>query len=174
MPAAAGATEIVVGMRYREPVGTWTLYVDREPVGEVTVVSAVPMSGTRARLTLAAPLPVDIGVDAELGWSMLSRRRLHDLRHSSASIQLAEGMDLALVSKRMRHSSTSITGNLYVHLLRSSGQEAAEAVAAAVPRSARRGRTRWAPNPRRGSFRLTRARFPLVAEESARSDHCGG
>ncbi len=139
VPAAAGAVEIVVGMRYREPVGTWTLYVNREPVGEVTVVSAVRMSGTRARLTLAAPLPVDVGVGAELGWSLLSRRRLHDLRHSSASIQLAEGMDLALVSKRMRHSSTSITGNLYVHLLRSSGQKAAEAVAAAVPRSARRG-----------------------------------
>lgn len=139
MPAAAGAVEIVVGVRYRDPVGRWTLYVDREPVGEVTVVSAVGMSGTRARLALAAPLPVDVGVGAELGWSLLSRRRLHDLRHSSASIQLAEGMDLALVSKRMRHSSTSITGNLYVHLLRSSGQKAAEAVAAAVPRTVRRG-----------------------------------
>ncbi|WP_242424682.1 tyrosine-type recombinase/integrase [Frankia sp. EI5c] len=97
------------------------------------------MSGTRARLTLAAPLPVDVEVGAELGGGLLSRRRLHDLRHSSASIQLAEGVDLALVSKRLGHSSPSITGSLYVHLLRSSGQKAAETVAAAVPRSTRRG-----------------------------------
>ncbi|WP_261576397.1 hypothetical protein [Frankia gtarii] len=114
-------------------------------------MSAVRMSGTRARLTLAAPLPVDIGVDAELGWSLLSRRRLHDLRHSSASI----------------------TGNLYVHMLRSSGQKTAEAVAAVVP-APRAAGTKWAPNPRRGSFRLTRARFPLVAQGSARGDHGGG
>ncbi|SQD97093.1 hypothetical protein FMEAI12_3940011 [Parafrankia sp. Ea1.12] len=68
----------------------------------------------------------------------MSPRRLHDLRHSSASIQLAAGVDLALVSKRLGHSSSSITANLYVHLLRSAGQQAAETVAAAIPRPARR------------------------------------
>ncbi|CAI7976219.1 Tyr recombinase domain-containing protein [Frankia sp. Hr75.2] len=69
----------------------------------------------------------------------MSPRRLHDLRHSSASIQLAAGVDLALVSKRLGHSSSSITANLYVHLLRSAGQQAAETVAAAIPRPAPRG-----------------------------------
>ncbi|WP_241831970.1 hypothetical protein [Parafrankia soli] len=48
-------------------------------------------------------------------------------------------MDLALVSKRLGHSSSSITANLYVHLLRSAGQQAAETVAAAIPRPAPRG-----------------------------------
>ncbi|WP_255353893.1 MULTISPECIES: tyrosine-type recombinase/integrase [Frankia] len=65
----------------------------------------------------------------------MSRRRLHDLRHSSASIQLAEGVDITLVSKRHGHSSTRITGDLYAHLLRSTGRAAAEAIANAVPRA---------------------------------------
>lgn len=137
--APVGALDVVVGVLYREPVGTWTLYRDREPVGEVTVTSAAGMNGTRARLHLAAPLPVALDVGAELGRSLLSRRRLHDLRHSSASIQLAEGVDLALVSKRLGHSSPAITGSLYVHLLRSAGQQAAETISAAIPRAARRG-----------------------------------
>lgn len=54
-----------------------------------------------------------------------------------ASIQLAEGVDITLVSKRFGHSSPAITGNLYVHPLRSSGQRAAEAVVAAA--------VSWAP-----------------------------
>jgi len=136
--AAAGATELEVGVCHREPLGRWTLYVDREPVGEVTVAAVARRSGTRACLTLAEPLPVALDVDAELGQDLLSRRRLHDLRHSSASIQIAEGISLTTVSKRLRHSSTSITGNVYAHLLRSSGQQAAETVAAAIPRAKRR------------------------------------
>jgi hypothetical protein len=72
-----------------------------------------------------------------LGRNLLSRRRLHDLRHSSASIQIAEGVAIELLSKRHGHSSTAITGNLYVHLTRSAGQVAAEKVAAAVPRTKR-------------------------------------
>ncbi|KJE20377.1 phage integrase family protein [Frankia torreyi] len=137
--AAVGETRVVVGERYRDPVGTWTLYVDRERVGEVTVVEVEGLRGKRARLTLAEPLPVDVGIGAELGRGLLSRRRLHDLRHASASIQLAEGVDIALVSKRLGHSTPSITAALYVHLLRSTGQKAAETVAAAVPRTVRRG-----------------------------------
>ncbi|WP_250279615.1 site-specific integrase [Frankia sp. Cppng1_Ct_nod] len=132
--APAGATEVVVGVRYRPAEGTWTLYRDREAIGEMTVIGVTGMRGSRALLHLAEPLPVDLGVGDDLGERLLSRRRLHDLRHSSASIQLAEGVDIALVSKRLGHSSPAITGSLYVHLLRSSGQRAAEVVAAAVPR----------------------------------------
>jgi integrase len=35
--------------------------------------------------------------------------RLHDLRHGSASLQLAAGIPMAVVSKRLGHTSLAIT-----------------------------------------------------------------
>ena len=67
----------------------------------------------------------------------LPRKRLHDLRHGSASIQLAAGVALAIVSKRLGHSSITITADTYSHLLEGVGRQAAEAAAAMVPRAPR-------------------------------------
>jgi len=67
----------------------------------------------------------------------LPRKRLHDLRHGSASLQLAAGIPIAVVSKRLGHSSLSITSDTYSHLLRGVGREAAEASVALVPRAPR-------------------------------------
>lgn len=60
--------------------------------------------------------------------------RLHDLRHGSASLQLAAGIPIAVVSKRLGHSSIAITSDTYSHLLDGVGRQAAEAAAALVPR----------------------------------------
>jgi len=65
----------------------------------------------------------------------LRRVRLHDLRHGAASLMLAAGVDLALVSKRLGHSSVAITADTYSHLLEGVGREAAERAAALVPRN---------------------------------------
>jgi integrase len=43
--------------------------------------------------------------------------RIHDLRHSSASIALAEGGDIVDVSRVLGHSSAVITQKLYAHAL---------------------------------------------------------
>jgi integrase len=139
LAASAKADHVVVGalQRDRDPIGDWTLYVNREPVGTVTVTAVTRLRGNRSRLELAEPLTTKVPAGAELGRGLLSRRRLHDLRHASASIQLQEGIDLALVSKRLGHSSPAITGALYAHLLRPAGRRAALAVANAVPRSTR-------------------------------------
>lgn len=61
--------------------------------------------------------------------------RLHDLRHGAASLQLAAGTDLAIVSKNLRHSSYTITADTYSHLLKGVGKKAADAAEALVPRS---------------------------------------
>jgi integrase len=45
------------------------------------------------------------------------RVRLHDLRHGAASLRLAAGADIGLVSKILGHSTTSITAYTYSHLL---------------------------------------------------------
>jgi integrase len=40
---------------------------------------------------------------------------LHGLRHTHASMLIAEGMDVATVSKRLGHSKTSVTLDIYTH-----------------------------------------------------------
>ncbi len=64
--------------------------------------------------------------------------RLHDLRHGQASLMLAAGVPLAVVSKRLGHSSLAITSDTYSHLLEGVGRQAATAAAALVPRADRR------------------------------------
>ena len=57
---------------------------------------------------------------------------LHDLRHTAASIMIAEGTPIAVVSKTLRHSTIAITINLYGHLLKESADEAVLALANAL------------------------------------------
>jgi integrase len=68
--------------------------------------------------------------------------RLHDLRHGRASLLLAAGVDIAVVSKILGHGSISITADTYAHLLEGVGRAAAEAAWALVPRA-----HRGAPEP---------------------------
>ncbi|MFJ9446816.1 tyrosine-type recombinase/integrase [Kitasatospora sp. NPDC101235] len=65
----------------------------------------------------------------------LPRIGLHDLRHTAASIMIAEGIPVAVVSKTMRHSTLAITINLYGHLLKDSADEAVEALGSALDRA---------------------------------------
>ena len=66
--------------------------------------------------------------------------RLHDLRHGQASLMLAAGVPLGVVSKRLGHSSISLTSDTYSHLLEGVGRQAANAAAAQVPRANRPSR----------------------------------
>lgn len=76
--------------------------------------------------------------------------RLHDLRHGQASLMLAAGVPMAVVSKRLGHSSLAITSDTYSHLLEGVGQQAATAAAALVPRIDRR--TQNEPRPRENAL----------------------
>lgn len=60
--------------------------------------------------------------------------RLHDLRHTSASLALAAGIPMKVVSDRLGHSSTSITADLYTHVVPVVARKAADLLAASVPR----------------------------------------
>src|SRR3712207_1127450 len=53
----------------------------------------------------------------------LRQVRLHDLRHGAASLMLAGGVDVAVVSKRMGHSSVRLTVDTYSHLLAGVGRQ---------------------------------------------------
>ena len=50
--------------------------------------------------------------------------RFHDLRHTSASIQLNRGVPILVVSKRLGHANPSTTLNVYSHLYMESQDEA--------------------------------------------------
>ena len=47
----------------------------------------------------------------------IDKCRLHDLRHTFASLLLASGIDLKVVSDALGHSTISTTANLYVHIV---------------------------------------------------------
>jgi hypothetical protein len=66
--------------------------------------------------------------------SGLRRTRLHDLRHARASLLLASGTDIAVVSKMLGHSSITLTADTYSHLLEGVGRQAADAADALIPR----------------------------------------
>jgi integrase len=55
---------------------------------------------------------------------MLIRIRFHDLRHTAATLMLADGVPLITVSKVLGHSSPSITSSIYAHALDESKSEA--------------------------------------------------
>lgn len=63
----------------------------------------------------------------------LPHMTFHGQRHQQASLQLAAGVPLAVVSKRLGHSSVSVTADIYSHLLESTEHAAANAAASLVP-----------------------------------------
>ena len=52
--------------------------------------------------------------------------RLHDLRHTSASLGLASGETLLEVSRRLGHSSITITADVYSHIAPATARQSAE------------------------------------------------
>jgi len=64
-------------------------------------------------------------------------RRTHDLRHTSASLALSAGVPMKVVSERLGHSSTAITADLYTHVAPLLAQDAADRIAAVIPRQPR-------------------------------------
>jgi integrase len=89
--------------------------------------------------------------------------RLHDLRHGAATLALAAGVDLKVVSAMLRHSSITITADTYVSVLPETARAAAEAAAAVVPRKGRFGPT-LVPHD------LENDSGPSLAERKARSE----
>lgn len=60
-------------------------------------------------------------LQALLEASGLPRQRFHDLRHATASLQLAEGADIFEVKELLGHAQISLTANTYGHMTRKLG-----------------------------------------------------
>jgi integrase len=57
--------------------------------------------------------------------------RLHDLRHTNATLALQAGVALKVVSERLGHSQIGVTANLYTHVNDIVGRAAAAKIAGA-------------------------------------------
>lgn len=62
----------------------------------------------------------------------IGHRRFHALRHSAATLMLAQGVPLAVISNTLGHSSYAITADVYARVGRELQQQAADAMDAAL------------------------------------------
>ncbi|MGZ3553465.1 MAG: tyrosine-type recombinase/integrase [Vulcanimicrobiaceae bacterium] len=62
----------------------------------------------------------------------LPKIRLHDLRHSHATLALAAGTDLKTISAALGHSTIAITANTYVHVIEAMQRGHADRIEAAL------------------------------------------
>lgn len=56
----------------------------------------------------------------------LPKVTVHSMRHTSATLQIAGGVDIRTVSKRMGHAQVSTTMDIYAHAIRSADEAAAD------------------------------------------------
>ena len=109
--------------------------------------------------------------------------RLHDLRHTNASLALMAGVALKVVSERLGHSQISVTADLYTQVNQHVGRAAADQIAGLIrppanavpsaslaqePETASRQRTdsrrnEQGPRPR---FRRSGARSPVSTQSA--------
>jgi integrase len=83
----------------------------------------VPRGGTRRAWSFAprtarplSPSNINRQFDALLRKANLPDIRFHDLRHIYASLSIAAGVDHYTLSRRMGHSSITVTADKYGHL----------------------------------------------------------
>lgn len=62
----------------------------------------------------------------------LPRIRMHDLRHTWATLALVAGIDVKIVSERLGHSSPMVTWSIYQHVVQGMQTDAAERVASLI------------------------------------------
>jgi integrase len=82
--------------------------------------------------TLTAPDSVTQAFERHVKNAKLPTIRLHDLRHTHASLALSVGIPAKVVSERLGHSSIGITLDVYSHVSPALEEDAAERVAEIV------------------------------------------
>ena len=75
------------------------------------------------------PEHFSMAFDRRVARYRLPRIRLHDLRHTWATLALSAGVDVKIVSERLGHSSAKITWDVYQHVTPTMQSNAAETVA---------------------------------------------
>ena len=88
------------------------------------------------RGTPVNPANVSRSLDRLRRTANLPEIRVHDLRHSSATLLLSAGIPIKIVSERLGHTKASVTIDLYQHVIGGMQDDAAAAIDRAItPRS---------------------------------------
>jgi hypothetical protein len=74
---------------------------------------------------MSAPDPNDPEPDPKKKRKLLPRLRFHDLRHSAATLLLAQGVHARYIMELLGHSSITLTMNTYGHVLEEMQRETA-------------------------------------------------
>jgi site-specific recombinase XerD len=70
----------------------------------------------------------------EIDAKILMSTRFHDLRHSAASLLLAQGVQLRAIMELLGHSTIALTANTYSHVMPSIMQDMADKIDAILAR----------------------------------------
>lgn len=112
---------------------TWHAARQRLEVLQVTGVKSQPdLVFTNPDGSTLNPVWVSREFERLITRAGLRRIRLHDLRHTSASLGLQTGESLVEVSRRLGHSSITITADTYSHISPLIAKDSAERLAGAV------------------------------------------
>ena len=88
--------------------------------------------------TIGTPLEggkVTRGFQEKLARAGLPKLRTHDLRHTFASLLLAQGLHPRIVMETLGHSQISLTMNTYSHVMPAMQREAADRMDAILTRT---------------------------------------
>lgn len=64
----------------------------------------------------------------DFGLVRLSKLRLHDLRHTNATIQSEHNVPIPMISQSLGHASTEVTSRVYIHLNKGVDRSGADAI----------------------------------------------
>lgn len=105
-----------------QPDRGWELF----GCGDLDLVFSQPDGST------LSPNAFSQAFDRQVKGAGLPRIRLHDLRHTHATLALEAGIHPKVISERLGHSTVSITLDIYSHAIPALQETAAELVAALV------------------------------------------
>src|SRR5437667_5680125 len=92
----------------------------------------LPFRRDLCRIAVLLPYNLRRDYDRLVKLAGVPRIRIHDQRHTHVTLALQAGAPMGAVSKRVGHSRTSITMDLYAHVTEDMQPEAANTINAAL------------------------------------------
>lgn len=113
----------------------WSAPVPPGELGRICACGVVPRSDWGATAITGPPVQVDYAsrlFQQLTGEAGAERIRLHDCRHTYATLALQAGVPVKIVSARLGHSSVQLTWDVYSHVLPKDDDAAADVFEAHV------------------------------------------